>query len=220
MIIVLIGQFIKNMGYVPIAYIYMSLIADILDTLEYKNGFRVDGLSGSVYTIITTVSAGIATSIFNSMLSSTGYVAPYLVSPGVYNTQNAACQSAITWCFLGFEAIGGLVLALMVSQIKVEKNLPAVTAALMERKRRQAEENGLTWVDPVEEAKREEQEAAALAEEKRLEKLRARCQRKGWTLSGRTPATWKSGRRKAVKRESANKISKSGAPVAPLFAPV
>lgn len=203
MIIVLIGQFLKNMGYVPIAYIFMSLIADILDTLEYKNGFRVDGLSGSVYTIITTVSAGIATSIFNSMLSSTGYVAPYLVSPGVYNTQNAACQSAITWCFLGFEAIGGLVLALMVSQIKVEKNLPAVIAALMERKRRQAEENGLPWVDPVEEAKREEQEAAALAEEKRLEKLRARCQKKGLDFERENARYLEKRQKKSRKKEKA-----------------
>ncbi|MBD8978983.1 MAG: hypothetical protein EGQ91_06340 [Clostridiales bacterium] len=34
----------------------------------------------------------------------TGYAAPYEVSPGVINTQSAQCQSAITWCFLGFEA--------------------------------------------------------------------------------------------------------------------
>ncbi|UKI22210.1 MAG: hypothetical protein L6V88_07335 [Anaerotruncus sp.] len=34
----------------------------------------------------------------------TGYAAPYEVSPGLINTQSAQCQSAITWCFLGFEA--------------------------------------------------------------------------------------------------------------------
>lgn len=179
MIVVLIGQFIKNMGYVPIAYIFMSLIADILDNIEYEKGFRVDGISGSVYTIIATVSAGIATSIFNMMLSKTGYTAPYEVLPGVFNTQSAQCQSAITWCFLGFEAIAGIVLAVMVSQIKVEKNLAAVTHGLMERKKQRAAENGEEWIDPVEAAKREEEENNALIEQARIEKLKNKCAKKG-----------------------------------------
>lgn len=178
LIIVLIGQFIKNMGYVPIAYIFMSLIADILDTIEYKSGFRVDGISGSVYTIIITVSTGIATSIFNILLSKTGYVAPYEISPGIFNTQTAECQNAISWCFLGFEAIAGIVLAIMVSQIKVEKNLDEVTAGLMERKKKLALEKGEEWVDPVEAAKREEEENNILMEQARIEKLKAKCEKK------------------------------------------
>lgn len=179
MIVVLIGQFIKNMGYIPIAYIFMSLIADILDTIEYKNGFRVDGISGSVYTIITTVSQGIAISIFNMLLSKTGYVAPYEVSPGVFNTQNAECQSAITWCFLGFEAIAGVILAVMVSQIKVENGLPEVISGLMERKKELAIANGEEWTDPVEAAKIEEEENKQLEEQARIEKLKAKCAKKG-----------------------------------------
>ena len=31
-----------------------------------------------------------------------GRAAPYEVSPGVFNTQSAQCQSAITWFFFGF----------------------------------------------------------------------------------------------------------------------
>ena len=179
MIVVLIGQFIKNMGYIPIAYIFMSLIADILDTIEYKNGFRVDGISGSVYTIITTVSQGIAISIFNTLLSKTGYVAPYEVSAGVYNTQNAQCQSAITWCFLGFEAIAGIILAIMVSQIKVEKGLSEVISGLMQRKKELAIANGEEWIDPVEAAKIEEEENKQLEEQARIEKLKSKCAKKG-----------------------------------------
>ncbi len=179
MVIVLIGQFIKNMGYVPIAYIFMSLIADILDNIEYKNEFRVDGISGSVYTIITTVSAGIATSIFNVMMTRTGYVAPYEVSSGVFNTQSPECQSAISWCFLGFEAVAGIVLAVIVSQIKVEKHLGEITSGLMQRKKKLAEENGETWIDPIEAAKLEEEENKRLEEKARIEKLKRKCEKKG-----------------------------------------
>ncbi len=179
MAVVLIGQFIKNMGYIPIAYIFMSLIADILDTIEYKNGFRVDGISGSVYTVITTVSQGISTSIFNILLSKTGYVAPYEVSPGVFNTQTADCQSAISWYFLGFEAIAGIVLAVTVSQIKVENGLPEVISGLMQRKKELAIANGEEWIDPVEAAKIEEEENRQLEEQARIEKLKKRCAKKG-----------------------------------------
>ncbi len=179
MVIVLIGQFIKNMGGVPISYIFLSLLADILDTIEYKRGFRVDGLSGSVYAVLATVCFGISSGVFNWVLAKTGYVAPVEVSAGVYNVQNELCQRAITWSFVGVEAVSGIVLAVMVACITVEKGLDKVTAGLMERKKAQAEAAGIEWIDPVEAAKREEEETKAAAQEERIRKLREKCQRKG-----------------------------------------
>ncbi len=179
MVVVLIGQFIKNMGGVPISYIFLSLLADILDTIEYKRGFRVDGLSGSVYAVLATVCFGISSGVFNWVLAKTGYVAPVEVSAGVYNVQNELCQRAITWSFVGVEAVSGIVLAVMVACITVEKGLDKVTAGLMERKKAQAEAAGIEWIDPVEAAKREEEETKAAAQEERIRKLREKCQRKG-----------------------------------------
>ncbi len=179
MVVVLIGQFIKNMGGVPISYIFLSLLADILDTIEYKHGFRVDGLSGSVYAVLATVCFGFSSGVFNWVLAKTGYVAPIEVSAGVYNVQNELCQRAITWSFVGVEAVSGIVLAVMVACITVEKGLDKVTAGLMERKKAQAEAAGVEWIDPVEAAKREEEETKAAAQEERIRKLREKCQRKG-----------------------------------------
>ncbi len=179
MVVVLIGQFIKNMGGVPISYIFLSLLADILDTIEYKHGFRVDGLSGSVYAVLATVCFGFSSGVFNWVLAKTGYVAPVEVSAGVYNVQNELCQRAITWSFVGVEAVSGIVLAIMVACITVEKGLDKVTAGLMERKKAQAEAAGIEWIDPVEAAKREEEETKAAAQEERIRKLREKCQRKG-----------------------------------------
>ncbi len=179
MVVVLIGQFIKNMGGVPISYIFLSLLADILDTIEYKHGFRVDGLSGSVYAVLATVCFGFSSGVFNWVLAKTGYVAPVEVSAGVYNVQNELCQRAITWSFVGVEAVSGIVLAVMVACITVEKGLDKVTAGLMERKKAQAEAAGVEWIDPVEAAKREEEETKAAAQEERIRKLREKCQRKG-----------------------------------------
>ena len=76
MIIVIVGQFIKNIGGLPCAYVFMALFADGLDHIEWKSGIRCDGTSMSIYNIIAVSTVGVATSVFNAMLSSSGYIAP------------------------------------------------------------------------------------------------------------------------------------------------
>ena len=48
MTVVLIGQFIKNIGGLPCAYVFAALMADVLDHMEWKCGHRVDGFSASM----------------------------------------------------------------------------------------------------------------------------------------------------------------------------
>ena len=99
-----------------------------------------------------------------------------------YTTQGSAspeCQSAISWCFLGFEAAAGIMLAVIVSQIKVEKYLSEITSGLMQRKKKLAEENSETWIDPIEAASLEEEENKRLEEKARIEKLKRKCEKKG-----------------------------------------
>lgn len=77
MTIVLIGQFIKNLGSLPASYVFMALFADVLDHLEWKNGFRCDGLAMSIYSTFVVVLNGISLGLLNLIISSTGYVHPY-----------------------------------------------------------------------------------------------------------------------------------------------
>jgi GPH family glycoside/pentoside/hexuronide:cation symporter len=76
MVIVLIGQFVKNIGGLPGSYVFMALLADTYDHLEWKNRFRVDGAAMSIYSIITIATTGICSGIYNFLLAKTGYVAP------------------------------------------------------------------------------------------------------------------------------------------------
>ena len=76
MVIVIIGQFIKNIGGLPCAYVFMALFADGLDHIEWKSSIRCDGTAMSIYNIIAVSTVGVATSVFNAMLSGAGYVAP------------------------------------------------------------------------------------------------------------------------------------------------
>ena len=124
LVVVLVGQFIKNMGGLPSAYVFMALFADTLDHIEWKAGFRCDGIAMSVYSIIAVAMVGICTGIFNGMLSSAGYVAPYYNDAGqLIAVQTQAVQSTITFAFAGLEVITGLILVGLLIFVNVEKNI-------------------------------------------------------------------------------------------------
>ena len=135
--IVLMGQFIKNIGALPSAYVFMALFADVLDHLEWKMGFRCDGMAMSVYSIITTVSAGLATGVLNLGLSRTGYMAPYIDTVTGMTTsviQNMATQNIITFFFVGLEAITGIICAILLAGLNVEKDIQMEQKEILLRK--------------------------------------------------------------------------------------
>ena len=124
MVICLIGQFIKNIGGLPCAYVFMALFADVLDHIEWKHSFRVDGIAMSIYNIIAVSSVGICTGIFNLMLSKSGYVAPTVNAAGeIIATQTEAVKNTITFAFVGLETITGVILAVLLIFLSVEKNI-------------------------------------------------------------------------------------------------
>ena len=135
MVVVLIGQFIKNIGGLPCSYVFMALFADVLDHIEWKCGFRCDGLSTSVLTIITTVSVGVCSGVFNLVLAKTGYIAPELINGAtVAAVQNAATQNVITFFFLGLEIIGSAVMIAALWFLKVEKVIKKEQAEIKARR--------------------------------------------------------------------------------------
>ena len=125
MVIVLVGQFIKNIGGLPCAYVFMALFADNLDNLEWKSGIRVDGITMSIYNIIAVAGLGLFTGIFNLMLSKSGYIAPSINATGqtIAAMQPQSVKVAITFAFVGFEVITGIVLAVLLWFLNIEKTV-------------------------------------------------------------------------------------------------
>lgn len=131
---VLVGQFIKNIGGLPCSYVFMALMADTYDHMEWKYKFRVDGAAMSVYSIITVTMTGLCTGIFNLLLAKTGYIAPDLVgTETVAHIQNASVQNMITFCFVGLEIITSIIMIVLLAQINVEKGLDKKQAEIKER---------------------------------------------------------------------------------------
>ena len=180
MIIVIIGQFIKNIGGLPCAYVFMALFADGLDHLEWKSGIRCDGTAMSIYNIIAVSTVGVSTSIFNAMLFSSGYIAPEIVDGvTVAATQSIAVKNMITFAFVGLETITGIILAILLLFLNVEKTISKKQAKIREYQKAEAELRGEEWIAPEIKAALDEEKYLLENEEAYVANLKIKCSKKG-----------------------------------------
>ncbi|SHL58603.1 glycoside/pentoside/hexuronide:cation symporter, GPH family [Anaerocolumna jejuensis DSM 15929] len=136
MTIVLIGQFIKNIGGLPCAYVFMALFADTLDHIEWKAGFRCDGIAMSIYNTIAVAMSGICTGIFNGLLSASGYIVPYHdVTGKLIAVQSQGVKNAITFSFVGLETLTSIVLIILLIFLDVEKDISKKQAEIKARRK-------------------------------------------------------------------------------------
>ena len=118
-VMVTIGQILKGFSSIPGAYIMMALFADVLDHLEAKHGFRVDGISMSVYSTILTVVNGLAVAFFNLFYDG-----------GMFSHQQVS-----SFFFLGFEIFAHGILLVVLLFLNVEKNIKAEQQMIADRKK-------------------------------------------------------------------------------------
>ena len=179
MIVVLLGQFIKNIGGLPCSYVFMALFADTLDHIEWKSGIRCDGMAMSIYNIIAVSILGVSTSIFNAMLSSSGYVAPEIVD-GVTHAfeQTELVKNMITFSFVGLETITGIVLAILLMFLNVEKTISKKQEQIKEFRKELALKNHEEYVDPEVKAMEDEEKYRQENEEAYRTYLKNICQKK------------------------------------------
>ncbi len=178
--IVLAGQFIKNIGGLPCAYVFMALFADGLDHLEWKSGIRCDGTAMSVYNIIAVAIVGVATSVFNAMLSGAGYIAPELVDgKTTAAVQPELVNNVITFAFVGLETITGILMAILLAFLNVEKTIDRKQEKIREYQKLQAEQEGRVWVAPEIQAELDEQRFLEEGEKNFREELKEKCRKSG-----------------------------------------
>ena len=202
--VMLAGSLIYALGFLP-SYVYTALMADTLDYIEYDKGIRADGLTASIFTIVATISVGIGQGIFNMGLTQSGYVAPQLVSEGVYNVQNAATKDFITFAYVAIPLICLAEMAIIMIFLKMENFLPEIHKSLTARRKAEAEARGEVYISPEEKAALEAAEQEKEAEAKRIEELKARCAKKGLNFADEEA---KYQAKQAAKREKADKKKK------------
>ncbi|MCD8067800.1 MAG: MFS transporter [Lachnospiraceae bacterium] len=128
----LVALTVRSIGTLPITYVTLSMLADALDHVEWNSGYRCDGFSSSVYSIIITVCAGMATGILNLGLSVTGYIAPSVEGTAVAQPQ--AVQNFLIIAMYGVPMVCSALLFFIYLQFDLEKKLPQMKEEINARR--------------------------------------------------------------------------------------
>lgn len=173
---VLCGLFIKSIGALP-TYLNMAFLAEALDHIEYKYGFRADGFSASAMSIAVTLTAGIAQTVILGGVSGLGYIAPKSTTDVI--SQPAAIQAFFMICFVGVPMIGYLAGSFIFGKYKISDHMDEIQEQIVARRKEEAEARGEVYISPEEKEKMEQERLDIEAEEKRIAELKILCEKKG-----------------------------------------
>lgn len=78
----------------------------------------------SIYNIIAVAMVGVCTGAFNGLIAKAGYIAPTVIN-GVTTAveQSISVKNVFTFGFVGLETITGVVLAILLVFLNVEKDI-------------------------------------------------------------------------------------------------
>lgn len=166
--------FIRQMGYLPNAYVTATLMYFAFDSVEQRSGLRLEGLLGvSIIAAIQTAIYAPFAGGFESSILKLGFVDVVGVSP------NADVIRFMAAAFYLFDIILAAANIILLPFVDVEKHLPRINADLLARKKAAVLAKGEEWIEPEELERREAEENARIHEQNRIADLRERCRKKG-----------------------------------------
>lgn len=176
MVPALVAGFLRNIGWLPNAYIFITLTFYAYDDIEFRSGIRMEGLLaiGLVTAVQTIINAPFA-GIYESQLLNKGFIDDITIMPD----PSPEIKSFMAMCFYLFDIILSAAVVILLPFVNVEKKMPEINAELMRRKKEAVLARGEEWIEPEELDRREREEAARIHEENRIADLKAYCERKG-----------------------------------------
>ncbi len=159
--LVAVGVALKSLGSSPACYMILAMIADVLDHIEAKRGYRCDGLTMSIYSSIMAASAPVAMGIFNAI------------------SNGGANALANTISYIWIETIAYGICAILMIFFTVEKFITKDKETILARQKEEALKNGEEWIEPAERLKMEQEKAEQERYESALEELKIKCEKKG-----------------------------------------
>lgn len=170
----IIGNFVFNMGTLPVIYILGALINAANDEVEHKHGFRPEGtVSVAIIMCAVNLITGIFAGVYETGLEMSGY------DPMLDTLQPAGVVNWLYFIKYAVPAIEYLIIILILVFMDLEKKLPDMQKQIRARYKAEAEARGEIWVSPEELEEREREENARLAEEARIADLKEKCARLG-----------------------------------------
>ena len=168
------GNFIFNMGTLPVIYILGALINAANDEVEYKHGFRPEGtVSMAIIMCAVNLFTGVFAGVYETGLEMNGY------DPLLDTAQPAGVINWLYFIKYAVPAIEYLIIILILIFMNLEKKLPEMQKEIRARYKAEAEARGEVWISPEELEEREREENRRLAEEARIADLKEKCARLG-----------------------------------------
>ena len=173
-IVAYVAGFMKQLGYIPAAYMLGALTSSCFDSIEHSSGYRLEGLLavGIIATLQNVLYAPVA-GLYEKILTTLGFDAN---STGF---QPAAALTFLGIAFYGIEFVSSAINVIILPFIDLEKKLPQINKDLMERKKQAVLARGEEWIEPEEQDRIEREKADAEREENRVRDLKERCAKKG-----------------------------------------
>ena len=168
------GNFIYNMGTLPVIYILGALINAANDEVEYNKGFRPEGtVSMAIIMCIVNLVTGVFAGVYETGLNMNGY------DPLADMAQPAGVVNWLYFIKYAVPAIEYALIILILFFMNLEGKLPDMQKTIRARYKAAAEARCKIWISPEELEKKEKEENARLAEEARISDLKARCAKRG-----------------------------------------
>lgn len=196
MVPVLVGGFIRNIGWLPNAYIFATLLCYAYDSVEYRSHMRLEGMMGvAIITAIQWLIYAPFAGGFEAGILKLGFVDAQGITPGadVIRFMNAS--------FYLFDAALAAVVVILLPFVDVEKHLPEINAELLERKKQAVLARGETWIEPAEQERLDAEEAERVHEENRIADLKAKCAKKGLNFDAENAKYLEKQAKKAAKKK-------------------
>lgn len=172
--IALAAGFLRQTGMLPNAYIAATLMCFAFDSIEYKSGYRLEGLMG---TAIITALLGFVYAPFAGGFEASILKLGFVDVAGV--TPSDTVKSFMTLAFYAFDILLAVANLIILPFVDVEKHLPEINRELERRKKEAVLARGEEWIEPEELERRENELREKEYEENRIADLKEYCARKG-----------------------------------------
>lgn len=199
--IAMVAGFIKQIGMLPHAYIFATLLCYTFDHIEYKSGYRLEGLMG-VAVIVALQSLVYAP--FAGGYESTILKLGFVDAPGVMASEEVKDFMALSFYLFDIILAGASVVLLFF--VDIEKKLPAINTELLQRKKSSVLARGEEWIEPEELERREKEQAEIEAEENRIHDLKEKCAKKGLDFETENANYLQKKAEKQAKKEKKQKV--------------
>jgi Na+/melibiose symporter-like transporter len=171
---VVAANFLFNMGTLPTIYILNALIDASKDEVEYKHGFRPEGIvSVAIIMCVLNLFTGMFAGVYETGLNLSGY------QPALGAAQTAGVHNWLYFIRYVVPIVQYSLMIVILYFMNLEEKLPGMQQAIRQRHKEAAEVRGEVWVSPEELAEQEKAENTRLAEEARIADLKEKCRKKG-----------------------------------------